>query len=231
MVAGLFSTAGAMGQAVPAGQVSLTGRVVFAGTAPAAESIDMSSEPFCRDAQRGGGVVHQRIQTGDNRGLAGVVVYVRGAPGIVRTADVAAETRSAVLDQTGCMYAPAVVALRVGQPLIVRNSDNVLHNVHVKPARNPGFNLGQPRAGIEARRTFRVQEIGIPVKCDVHDWMHASIAVFEHGFYAVTTGDGRFVIPNLPAGEYELEAWHPVLGTRTQRVRAGATEITFTFDK
>jgi plastocyanin len=227
-------TESALAQSVPGGRATLSGRVLLAGAAPAAESIDMSSEPFCRDAQRTRARSQGRIQVGQDNGLAGVVVYVKNAPVTSRTAAQAGgDTRTAVLDQVACMYEPRVLALRVGQPLVVRNSDNLLHNVHVKPTRNPPFNLGQPRAGIEARRTFHTQELGIAVKCDVHDWMEASIAVFEHGFFTVTNADGRFIISDLPAGQYELEAWHPVLGVRTQRARVGtdSPEVTFTFGK
>jgi hypothetical protein len=45
--------------------------------------------------------------------------------------------------------------------------------------------------------------------------------VSDHPFFAVTGDDGRFTIAGLPAGRYELEAWHPTLGTRTATVTLG----------
>jgi plastocyanin len=206
----------------------LTGHVTFTGTAPAATPIDMSSEAFCVTAHEGRKAERQPVRVNAQNRLADVVVYVKG----VTAGSSLAPANPVVLDQQNCLYRPSVLALRVGQPLIIRNSDNTLHNVHVRPSRNASFNLGQPVAGMEARRTFRAPEIGIPVQCDIHDWMNASIVVFDHSFFAVTGEDGRFQLDALPAGEYEIEAWHPTLGRRSQRVTiptAAGTQLTFTF--
>ncbi len=207
---------------------SVSGRVVFTGNPPAAETIDMSSEPFCRDAH-GKQVARQRVRVGEQNGLAEVVVSVKG----VRAAASAVPAEPVVLDQKGCLYEPSVLAIRVGQPLMIRNSDAVLHNVHASPKKSPSFNLGQPMAGMKATRTFKAPELAVGVKCDIHEWMTASIAVFDHGFFAVSGADGRFSIDGLPPGEYDIEAWHPTLGAQTQRVKVGtdSTPVTFTFGK
>jgi len=52
----------------------------------------------------------------------------------------------------------------------------------------------------------------------VHGWMHASIGVVEHPFFATSGEDGSFTIKGLPAGKYELEAVHEKLGTKTVSV-------------
>jgi plastocyanin len=195
---------------------SLSGRVTFAGSAPAPEPIDMSSEQFCQEAQRGAPAARQRVRVGAQNGLADVVVHVKGVTGGART--VPAEP--VVLDQKDCAYHPSVLVVRAGQPIVIRNSDGILHNVHAFAKANPPFNIGQPIAGMEARRTMRVAEL-VRVRCDIHDWMEASLAVYEDPYFAVTDADGRFSIAGLPAGEYELEVWHPKLGARTQKVRVG----------
>ena len=193
----------------------LSGRVTFSGTVPAPEPIDMSSEQFCQDAHRGAPSVRRRVRVGAQNGLADVVVHVKG---VAASASRAAPTEPVVLDQKGCTYQPALLALRVGQPLLIRNSDGVLHNVHALAKSNAPFNVGQPIAGMEARRIMRVAET-FPVRCDINDWMEASIVVVDDSFFAVTDADGRFTIDGLPPGEYEIEAWHPKLGVRTQKVR------------
>ncbi len=211
------------------GRVTLgaEGRVTFAGTPPAGSPIDMSADAYCRE-QHGEPVVDRPVRVGPDGGVANVLVYVRNAPsGGPSTGDA-----EAILDQSGCMYAPVVVAVRVGQTLVIRNSDQTLHNVRVAAQVNRAFNVGQPLKGIESHRSFERGEIGIPVRCDIHGWMHSTIHVLAHGFFAVSHEDGRFALPELPPGEYVIEAWHATLGTaeRTVTVTGGSrVEIAFEF--
>ena len=62
------------------------------------------------------------------------------------------------------------------------------------------------------------------VKCDVHPWMSAYIGVFTHPFFSVTSADGKFTIPGLDAGTYEITAWHERLGTQTASITVTANE-------
>src|SRR5205085_5622269 len=118
----------------------------------------------------------------------------------------------------GCMYKPHVVALQVGQELVVRNSDGVLHNINARPKNNQGFNIGQPVKGMENKKMFAKTEVMIPIKCDVHPWMAGWIGVQNHPFAAVSDETGSFSLKGLPAGTYTIEAWPENYGTTTQSV-------------
>jgi hypothetical protein len=146
-------------------------------------------------------------------GLANTLVYVKNAP-----AGGGSSTEEALLDQEGCMYKPSMLAVRTGQPIKIRNSDDTLHNIHPRPTKNAEFNIGQPRKGMETIKSFDKEEVLIPVGCDVHPWMRSYIAVLSHPFFAVTKEDGSFEIKNLPPGEYEVEAHHPKLKATTAKV-------------
>ena len=211
-------------QAQAAGKI--TGKISFKGVAPEPIKIRMSADPRCLQANPNG--TERKQIDGVNGGLANVIVSIKTkVPGAA-----APKTTPVVLDQSGCMYTPTVVALQVGQPLRMRNSDETLHNIHPRPAVNTGFNVGQPRKGMETEKTFDKAETIFPVSCDVHPWMRSYISVFDHPFFTVTKEDGTFEIPNVPPGQYEIEAQHPTLKIMTGKavVKAGAAgtvDITF----
>jgi hypothetical protein len=54
--------------------------------------------------------------------------------------------------------------------------------------------------------------------------MGSWVAVMAHPFFAVTGTDGAFKIDGLPAGTYEIEAWHERLGTQKATVTLGASD-------
>ncbi len=111
-----------------------------------------------------------------------------------------------------------------GQNIDIKNSDPVLHNIKAVPKTNRGFNISQPTAGMVSKRKFDRPEQMVPLECNVHSWMHANVGVMSHPFFATTSEDGKFEIKGLPAGTYEIEAWHEKLGPKTMSVTVGDGE-------
>jgi hypothetical protein len=72
-------------------------------------------------------------------------------------------------------------------------------------------------------RKFTKQEVMIPVKCNIHEWMHAYIGVVDNPYFATTKDDGTFTLPNLPPGTYTVTAWHELLGTQETTVTIAAS--------
>jgi hypothetical protein len=104
----------------------------------------------------------------------------------------------------------------------VLNSDPLLHNVRAEAAINQAFNQGQPVQGVRYSHTFSTDEVMVALRCDVHAWMNAWVGVMNHPYFAVTGADGRFSLPDLPAGTYTVEAWHEAAGTTTGTVTVTA---------
>ena len=126
------------------------------------------------------------------------------------------------IEQRGCVYAPRIVGVRVGQPLEVRNSDPLTHNVRGISASTNGFNLGQPAAAAPLRIQLLAEERMVQLKCDIHSWMTAFVAVVSHPYFAVSGTDGSFRIGNVPPGTYNLRLWHERYGIVTSRIRVQA---------
>ena len=165
--------------------------------------------------------------------LANVLVYVsKGLEG--KAFD--PPKNSVVLDQSGCVYTPHVVAVMVGQTLEIRNSDATLHNVMTSPRDNPPFNLGMPVQDSTLEKVFKQPEFKMSFKCFMHPWMLAYVHVLPNPFFAVSGEDGKFSIKGLPPGEYEISVRHEMLmfeptpATVTVKIGAGETKsVDFTY--
>jgi plastocyanin len=207
---------------------TITGKVVFEGTPPPNAVINMASDPAC--AAAGNGTRTSESIVVDNGGLQNVFVYIKDGLGNKYIFDT--PTDPVKIDQKGCHYVPHVLGIRVTQPLEISNSDSTLHNVHAMPETNREFNQGQPVPGMKNTFAFTAPEVMIPIKCDVHPWMHASIGVVDHPYFAVSGSGGSFELRTIPPGTYTIEAVHEKLGRLTQSVTLGEKdkkEMTFTF--
>jgi hypothetical protein len=98
------------------------------------------------------------------------------------------------------------------------------HNIHPVPKNNREWNESQPPGSAPIMQSFAHEEVAIPVKCNVHPWMKAYIAVLGSPYFQVTGKDGTYTIGNVPPGTYTLTAWHELYGPVTQMVTVGPSE-------
>ncbi len=220
-VDGVASSAPAATQSVDLSQVgSFKGVVKYEGAVPEVRMLSVKGNPECASFHVDGQIASEELVV-NNGLLQNVFVYVKeGLEG--RTFPVPAE--KVTVENKGCVYTPHVVGAMVGQDISYVNSDSTLHNVHSYPKAAKGFNLGLPIQGMKQVKKFDKPEVMISLKCDVHPWMLGYVGVLEHPYFAVSDASGVFSIPNLPAGEYTIEAWHEKLGVLIQRVIIGANE-------
>jgi hypothetical protein len=163
--------------------------------------------------------VIEKVVVGGNKGLANAVVSVPGAKG--------ATAAKGVLDQHGCKFVPHVVVMQPGE-LEVKNSDDILHNLHTYSTANPSINKAQPKFKKTMTEKLEKPEF-VKVTCDVHSWMLGWVAVVP-GPAGVTNADGVVKIENVPAGKQKVEVWHETLGKMEKEVdvKAGAvTKVSF----
>ena len=202
----------------------VTGKITLKGTPPAAPQMPLKTDPFCGKIVQANAPMPFYV-VDKNGGLADVFIYVKeGLTG--KTPDPSAQ--AVVVDQVQCQYTPYVVGLQTKQKLLVKNSDPLLHNVHPQPtvAGNKESNRAQAGGAAPYEYTFDNQEVMLKFKCDVHPWMFAYVGVVNHPYFAVSGKDGTFKIPNLPPGDYVIEAvhrkTHPGGKGVTQKVKVGA---------
>jgi plastocyanin len=204
---------------------AISGKVTYTGTPPKMKPIDMAKEPSCAK-QHASPVMTENVATGSDNALQYVVVYISAGDTAA-----AAPTETARYDQKGCQYLPHVLPMRAGQVLQIFNDDQTSHNIHPLAKVNPEWNKSQPAGSSPIDTKYDKPEF-IPVKCNIHPWMHGYFVVLSTSHYAVTGQDGSFSLKGLPAGKYTVTAWQEQYGTQTQDVTVGAGEtkgVNFTF--
>ncbi|MGE5304165.1 MAG: carboxypeptidase regulatory-like domain-containing protein [Alphaproteobacteria bacterium] len=172
-------------------------------------------------------VPNENLIVGPGQGLRYAVVTLEG---ITKGKAVEREAQHE-LDNVRCRFVPHVLAASVGQFLVMKNTDPILHTVHAF------FTNGQPQfnIGLYPGRTSRKPLVTpglVKILCEVHPWMSAYLVVTEHPYHAVTDAYGEYLINDVPAGTYKLKLWHESLGSeeKSVEVRAGgSSNVDFVF--
>lgn len=161
------------------------------------------------------------VVSADDRGIQYVTVALLDVP-----VDARGATRSRTrleVDNRRCRFVPHVAVVVVGDTIVAKNSDPVLHTTHYYgPLRS---NVALPRPDMSVSRVVRQAGI-IAVLCDVHGWMKAFIRVDDHGFHDVTDETGSFAVRDIPPGSYTVEFWHEKLGTQHIEIEVDSGETT-----
>ena len=228
MVAGILASCvslAARGQTASVDQSTtgeVTGKASFEGTPPKRATIAMDKDPVCVAAHSEPVHVEDGAVNSDGT-VPNVFVYLKQG---TEKYSFPVPATPVTVDQRGCMYAPHVLGILVGQELRVVSDDPTTHNIHPMPKNNREWNQSQPPGADPISKKFTQPEIMIPIKCNQHPWMRAYIGVTQNPFYAVTGADGTFTIKGLPPGDYTIRAWTAIFGTQQRDVTVRPKEST-----
>jgi hypothetical protein len=189
---------------------TLRGRFTYDGTSPPPGKLNVTKDTEV--CGHGGGITDNSLVVGPDKGIANIVVYAR-AKRVHESAQPLPEDNDArplLFDQKECMFLTHVMGCQVNQKIDVKNSDPVGHNTKIDPQKGVPFNQTLAADGAPLSYDFSTEEaLPAQVSCSIHPWMRAYILPRADKYFAVTTSDGTFEIPNLPAGEdVELQVWH-----------------------
>jgi len=212
----------------------ITGTITLKGTPPKeVEIAPIMDDSTCGQMYSTAPTTHFYL-VGKNGEFGDVIISLKNADGSAITGkSTGANAKPVVMDQKGCLYTPQILVIQTGQKLVIKNSDNCVHNVHsVSAAGNPDHNDAQMPGGADLTYTFPKPEMYLKYQCDVHPWMFAWVSIFDHPYFAMSDKDGSFTIKNVPAGKYIVEANHRKLGVQTQtiEVKDQPVKANFTFE-
>lgn len=208
----------------------LAGVIQFDGAVPSFPPVVKKGDMAVKDAAvcAAGDVPNEELVVNPgNKGIANVFVYLAKLPDGVKPPKPG--DAAVIFDQKGCQFLPHALIAPVDVQVLVQNGDNVLHNTHTNPLRNDGFNQSigaNDRKGVPLKYK-KSERLPVKVVCDVHPWMKAYHLVVDHPYTAVTDADGKFEIPNLPAGKHEFVIWQEKAGYLDRKkvieIKAGQT--------
>lgn len=119
----------------------------------------------------------------------------------------ALKSGTAEIVQQGKRFIPLMTAVPTGTAISFPNLDTVRHHVYsFSPAKSFELKLyiGTPAAPVVFDKP------GVVVMgCNIHDPMVAYVVVSDTPWVGVSDATGQVRIDGAPAGEYELEYWHP----------------------
>src|SRR5919109_590339 len=190
---------------------TITGDVTFLDSAPTLGPVKVTKDQdYCGET-----LPNETYLVDANGGLKNVVLFLEA----VQPAVLVDAQKLNIIENTGCRYAPRILAMQKGEGLRVRNNDPKLHIPHSYLNEKTVFMLSLPFKNTILDATQKIRDTGIlKLVCDTHAWMLGYVYVFDHPFFAVTDDKGVFSIPNVPAGTYTLKAWHEDAGVRSQEV-------------
>lgn len=216
------------------GQGTISGTVRLVGPPPSIPTVLPQTDfDMCGFVAR----PTQSLLLGTNQTVRNVIVYLAGY-----TQGTASNgTNDAIIvDQRDCEFVPRIQIARSGVPLILKNSDPILHVVRIDSMSSTNgqrmlLKAATPYAGYE--KIYQLANFREPTLLQVtsgngHEWMAAYIAVLPHPWAALTDESGRFTLRNVPVGTHKIFVWHEALGTMARDVRVngeGSNTVDFQF--
>jgi hypothetical protein len=215
---------------------AVTGQVVLTGSSPPARIFHLVFSPnfdFCGKISDGqGNRLLKEFQVADDGGLQGVVVAVVGVEK-GKKFDYAPQ-----IDIETCRIAPFVLPVRNGSPVSIVNNDSIAHDIQGYTVKDGStfamFNKPMvPKSTADKEIQMRKGHYLFRTQCGVHDFMQSWGIAIGNPYFAVTGADGRYTIPDLPPGVYDVIAWHPHMKVQSQRVTVssnGSARLDYRFD-
>lgn len=213
---------------------TLSGTVRLDGKVPNPKGYNLVTFPdpvYCGRISDGKGFrLLQPFNVGPNGAFRNVVLFIedihRGKP---------IDMEPPRIEAIDCKFEPFITIVRDGYEVEVVNMDPVFHDIQAYETSERGarvlFNAPMPmnerftKSGLATGRrdthlagTVMTQPVNMSpgrnvfvMQCGFHAYMESWGLAVDHPYFSKTDQQGRFAIPDIPPGKYEVTAWHPLI--------------------
>ena len=217
---------------------TITGKVTITEGIPIPKGFNLITFPdpvYCGRISTGTGWrILQEFSVATDRGLKDTVVMLvnvtKGKP---------FKFEPPTIEARDCRFLPFVNVVKDQSEVNVVNLDPVFHDIqayetsHLGPRvlfntplpmnphhkRNIGADSHEHLAGQPMREVIRMtkgRRIFV-MQCGFHAYMESWGMAVDNPYFAITQADGTFSLHDVPPGDYTLVAWHPGVGTVTEK--------------
>ncbi len=143
-----------------------------------------------------------------------------------------------------CSFGPFTGVIVADEAVQFVNHDSIKHTLHTYALKGRKAKILRTlhtqslRARRQTEKVFPAKKlrraVAVGLTCDRHDFMENWLYVVKNPYHAISDESGNFHIGQVPPGDYNLVAWHPVLGMKEQRVTVspnGRLPVDFEFVK
>jgi hypothetical protein len=143
------------------------------------------------------------------------------------------------IEARDCRFLPFVSVVKDRSEVNVVNMDPVFHDIqayetsHLGPRvlfntplpmnphhkHNVGADSHEHLAGQPMKEVIRMTKDRriFVMQCGFHAYMESWGLAVDNPYFAITQADGTFSLRDVPPGDYTLVAWHPGVGTMTEK--------------
>ena len=217
---------------------TITGKVTMVGAKPTPKGFNLITFPdpvYCGRISTGTGwrVLHEFTLAQDG-GLQGAVVLLTDA-----TKGKPFTFEPPTIEARDCRFLPFVSVVKDRSEVNVVNLDPVFHDIQAYETSHLGprvlFNMPLPMnphhkhnvgadshehlAGQPMKEVIRMTKDRriFVMQCGFHAYMESWGLAVDNPYFAITQADGTFSLRDVPPGNYTLVAWHPGVGTMTEK--------------
>lgn len=154
---------------------------------------------------------------GEGQDLSRTVVFLDADPALAAPIN-PNEPRPQIV-QKGKAFVPDLLVVQQGTTVEFPNWDPFSHNVF---SRSQAAQFDLERYGQGQSKSVPFNNVGlVQIFCNIHPQMKASLLVVPNRYFARADAQGRFVIHDVPPGNYTLIGWGLRAGEQRQQVSVG----------